>query len=154
MLLRREELHGSRSPAPDRRRHQERQPSRRRDGEVRASRPLERRFRPHRRVEHPFPALWSTAPHGLAGEGRYDWGFADATFAGLKRRNIVPIVDLCHFGVPDWIGNFQNRTSRASFRPTRALSPTVFRGSTLHARQPDVRLRHLLRPSTAGETSR
>lgn len=42
------------------------------------------------------------------GEGRYDWGFADATFAELKRRNIVPIVDLCHFGVPDWIGNFQN----------------------------------------------
>ena len=35
------------------------------------------------------------------GEGRYDWGFADATFAELKRRNIVPIVDLCHFGVPD-----------------------------------------------------
>lgn len=42
------------------------------------------------------------------GEGRYDWAFADATFADLKRRNIVPIVDLCHFGVPDWIGNFQN----------------------------------------------
>src|SRR3546814_5230350 len=21
---------------------------------------------------------------------------------------IIPIVDLCHFGVPDWIGNFQN----------------------------------------------
>jgi beta-glucosidase len=39
---------------------------------------------------------------------RYDWEFADATFAELKRRNIVPIVDLCHFGVPDWIGNFQN----------------------------------------------
>jgi beta-glucosidase len=40
--------------------------------------------------------------------GRYDWDFADQTFAALKRRNIVPIVDLCHFGVPDWIGNFQN----------------------------------------------
>ncbi len=42
------------------------------------------------------------------GDGRYDWSFADATFAELHRRNIVPIVDLCHFGVPDWIGNFQN----------------------------------------------
>ena len=41
-------------------------------------------------------------------EGRYDWAFSDETFAELKRRNIVPIVDLCHFGVPDWIGNFQN----------------------------------------------
>lgn len=42
------------------------------------------------------------------GPNRYDWTFADMTFAELKRRNIVPIVDLCHFGVPDWIGNFQN----------------------------------------------
>jgi beta-glucosidase len=42
------------------------------------------------------------------GDGKYDWAFADQTFAELKRLNIVPIVDLCHFGVPDWIGNFQN----------------------------------------------
>ncbi|MDB5701500.1 MAG: glycoside hydrolase family 1 [Sphingomonadales bacterium] len=42
------------------------------------------------------------------GVGKYDWEFADLTFAELKRRNLVPIVDLCHFGVPHWIGNFQN----------------------------------------------
>jgi beta-glucosidase len=42
------------------------------------------------------------------GPNRYDWEFADMTFAELKRRDITPIVDLCHFGVPDWIGNFQN----------------------------------------------
>ena len=42
------------------------------------------------------------------GDGRYDWSFADETFAELKRLNIVPIVDLCHFGLPDWLGNFQN----------------------------------------------
>ncbi|TPG63739.1 family 1 glycosylhydrolase [Hymenobacter nivis] len=42
------------------------------------------------------------------GVGKYDWSFADATFQDLHRRNIVPIVDLCHFGVPDWLGNFQN----------------------------------------------
>jgi beta-glucosidase len=42
------------------------------------------------------------------GAGKYDWEFADLTFADLKRRQLVPIVDLCHFGVPDWIGNFQN----------------------------------------------
>ena len=42
------------------------------------------------------------------GPEQYDWEFADQTFADLKRRNIVPIVDLCHFGVPDWIGDFQN----------------------------------------------
>jgi len=42
------------------------------------------------------------------GDGRYDWSFADTTMRDLHRRNIVPIVDLCHFGVPDWIGDFQN----------------------------------------------
>jgi beta-glucosidase/6-phospho-beta-glucosidase/beta-galactosidase len=42
------------------------------------------------------------------GPGRYDWEFADVTFQYLKDHDIIPIVDLCHFGVPDWIGNFQN----------------------------------------------
>ncbi|HEY7384116.1 MAG TPA: family 1 glycosylhydrolase [Beijerinckiaceae bacterium] len=42
------------------------------------------------------------------GPGRYDWEFADETFGCLKERDVIPIVDLCHFGVPDWIGNFQN----------------------------------------------
>ena len=42
------------------------------------------------------------------GADRYDWAFADETFADLRARRITPIVDLCHFGVPDWIGNFQN----------------------------------------------
>jgi len=42
------------------------------------------------------------------GPGKYDWSFADATFQDLLRRDISPIVDLCHFGVPDWLGNFQN----------------------------------------------
>ena len=49
------------------------------------------------------------------GEGRYDWAFSDETFAELKRRNIAPIVDLCHFGVPDWIGDFQNSDFPALF---------------------------------------
>jgi beta-glucosidase len=42
------------------------------------------------------------------GHRRYDWEFADLTFGYLKGLDIVPIVDLCHFGVPDWIGDFQN----------------------------------------------
>jgi beta-glucosidase/6-phospho-beta-glucosidase/beta-galactosidase len=42
------------------------------------------------------------------GPDRYDWQFADETFAELQRLKITPIADLCHFGVPDWIGNFQN----------------------------------------------
>ncbi len=43
------------------------------------------------------------------GPGKYDWSFADETFNALKDLGITPIVDLCHFGVPDWIGNFQNQ---------------------------------------------
>ena len=42
------------------------------------------------------------------GPDRFDWEFADLTLNDLRRRGITPIVDLCHFGVPDWIGNFQN----------------------------------------------
>lgn len=40
--------------------------------------------------------------------GKYDWEFTDETFAELKRQEITPIADLCHFGLPDWIGDFQN----------------------------------------------
>ena len=40
--------------------------------------------------------------------GKYDWAFADETFEKLKELDITPIVDLCHFGVPDWMGDFQN----------------------------------------------
>ncbi|MEO8572940.1 MAG: family 1 glycosylhydrolase [Pyrinomonadaceae bacterium] len=42
------------------------------------------------------------------GPGEYDWSFTDEAFNELKRRNIAPLAELCHFGVPDWIGNFQN----------------------------------------------
>ena len=40
--------------------------------------------------------------------GKYDWTFADQTFQYLKKQETLPITDLCHFGVPDWIGDFQN----------------------------------------------
>jgi len=42
------------------------------------------------------------------GPSRWDWEFADQAFGELRLLDIIPIVDLCHFGVPDWIGNFQN----------------------------------------------
>jgi beta-glucosidase/6-phospho-beta-glucosidase/beta-galactosidase len=50
------------------------------------------------------PAFYKTH----LGPGKYDWSFADETFLQLKKLQITPIVDLCHFGVPDWIENFQN----------------------------------------------
>ncbi len=42
------------------------------------------------------------------GPGKYNWDFADETYAELARLGIQPITDLCHFGVPAWAGNFQN----------------------------------------------
>ncbi|MCB4824347.1 family 1 glycosylhydrolase [Roseicella aerolata] len=57
------------------------------------------------------PQLYST----LTGPGRQDWRFADETFAEIRRLGITPIVDLCHFGVPDWIGDFQNPDFPALF---------------------------------------
>lgn len=42
------------------------------------------------------------------GPGQYDWSLVDEPLTDLFTRGITPIVDLCHFGVPDWIGDFQN----------------------------------------------
>jgi beta-glucosidase/6-phospho-beta-glucosidase/beta-galactosidase len=42
------------------------------------------------------------------GPGSYDWSFVDGVFVELQRLEITPIVDLCHFGLPDWLQNFQN----------------------------------------------
>ena len=50
------------------------------------------------------PALHRT----FLAPGKYDWEFTDLALNDLRNRDINPIVDLCHFGVPDWIGNFQN----------------------------------------------
>jgi beta-glucosidase/6-phospho-beta-glucosidase/beta-galactosidase len=42
------------------------------------------------------------------GPGRYDWSFPDMVLPAMWDRGLIPIVDLCHFGVPDWVGGFQN----------------------------------------------
>lgn len=42
------------------------------------------------------------------GPGKYDWSFTDETFGALHEMGVEVIADLCHFGVPDWLGNFQN----------------------------------------------
>jgi beta-glucosidase/6-phospho-beta-glucosidase/beta-galactosidase len=44
----------------------------------------------------------------FTGPGGYDWGFADEAMAYLHDYGPEPIVDLCHFGVPTWLGDFQN----------------------------------------------
>ena len=42
------------------------------------------------------------------GPGKYDWSFADEALAEMRRLDILPILDLMHFGLPDWMGDFQN----------------------------------------------
>jgi len=42
------------------------------------------------------------------GPGEYDWEFADKVMNEINRLGITPILDLMHFGVPDWLGNYQN----------------------------------------------
>ncbi|MDP8917081.1 MAG: family 1 glycosylhydrolase [Pseudomonadota bacterium] len=42
------------------------------------------------------------------GPGRYDWSFTDTVMPAMQEMGVVPIVDLCHFGLPTWLENFQN----------------------------------------------
>jgi beta-glucosidase/6-phospho-beta-glucosidase/beta-galactosidase len=42
------------------------------------------------------------------GYDAYDWEHADAVFGYLREHDIIPIAELCRFGVPDWVGDFQN----------------------------------------------
>src|SRR5881394_3311970 len=67
------------------------------------------------------------------GPNKFDWEFADLTFAELRRRDITPIVDLCHFGLPAAVRRLRRRIRRAL--------PV---GPALHADQRDVHLRGLL----------
>jgi hypothetical protein len=50
------------------------------------------------------------------GPRRYDWTFCDDVLARLAELRIHPILDLCHFGTPDWLGNsFQNPEFPSAF---------------------------------------
>ena len=62
----------------------------------------------HLRYGPPLHRVW-------LGPDRYDWSFVDEAYGALCARDIVPITDLCHFGVPDWLGNFQNPDFPALF---------------------------------------
>ncbi|MET0396160.1 MAG: family 1 glycosylhydrolase [Longimicrobiaceae bacterium] len=42
------------------------------------------------------------------GPDRYDWSSADAPMERLRTLGVEVIADLCHFGVPDWLGGFQD----------------------------------------------
>lgn len=42
------------------------------------------------------------------GRGKYDWNWLDGVMAEMQKLGIRPIIDLVHFGLPDWLGTFQN----------------------------------------------
>ena len=42
------------------------------------------------------------------GPDKFDWSFTDEVFEAMRQLRIEPLVDLVHFGVPDWVENFQN----------------------------------------------
>jgi hypothetical protein len=75
--------------------------------------PLAHRLRLRRGNRHQYlrygPPLHTT----FRAPGLHDWEFADVTLGDMKRRNITPILDLCHFGVPDWIGTSRTPISAA-----------------------------------------
>ena len=70
-----------------------------------------------------------------AGPGKFEWSFADKTFKLLRTLRIEPIADLCHFGLPDWLGaSFQNPDWPLLFRRVRrGFCPAVPVGSAVHA---------------------
>jgi beta-glucosidase/6-phospho-beta-glucosidase/beta-galactosidase len=44
----------------------------------------------------------------MRGPGQYDWSLPDLVLPRMRDMGIVPILDLLHFGLPDWLGDFQN----------------------------------------------
>jgi beta-glucosidase len=42
------------------------------------------------------------------GPNQYDWKWLDSVMEELRRLEIKPIIDLVHFGLPDWLKDFQN----------------------------------------------
>ncbi len=42
------------------------------------------------------------------GPGRYDWSWTDLVLPEIRKLGVYPMIDLCHFGVPDWLESFQN----------------------------------------------
>jgi beta-glucosidase/6-phospho-beta-glucosidase/beta-galactosidase len=44
----------------------------------------------------------------FTGPGQYNWEILDPVMEEMQRLKIKPIIDLVHFGLPDWLGNFQN----------------------------------------------
>jgi beta-glucosidase/6-phospho-beta-glucosidase/beta-galactosidase len=42
------------------------------------------------------------------GKGQYDWSQLDPIMQYMRQLGITPLIDLVHFGLPDWLVDFQN----------------------------------------------
>jgi len=70
------------------------------------------------------------------GPGQYDWDFMDRVMAEMSRLGIRPIIDLVHFGLPDWLGKFpESRVAAANRRIRDRVLQAVPLGSLFHTRQ-------------------
>ncbi len=64
--------------------------------------------------------------------GEYDWDLWDRALAGCEREGLRPVVDLCHFGLPDHYGGFSEPdwvdglVAYAEAFLTRYPEPTLF----------------------------
>ena len=74
--------------------------------------------------------------------GRYCWDYIDPQMEELREFGPEPIVDLCHFGVPEWLGNLQNPDLGRALSEYAGAFVERFPVSTiLHSRQRDVQFR-------------
>lgn len=44
----------------------------------------------------------------FTGPSTYNWEILDPVMEEMQKRRIKPIIDFVHFGLPDWLGDFQN----------------------------------------------
>jgi beta-glucosidase len=52
---------------------------------------------------------WGPALHRtFLGPDSYEFEWCDEVLNEMREQDLHVILDLCHFGVPDWMGNFQN----------------------------------------------
>ena len=101
----------------------------------------------HLRWGPPIHRTWT-------GAGRYDWSFCDDVLARMSELGIEPILDLCHFGMPDWLGNsFQNPDFPRSSPGMPATSPGAIRGSASIPRSMKFTSAPASAPNSAGGTS-
>ncbi|HEX4123990.1 MAG TPA: family 1 glycosylhydrolase [Tepidisphaeraceae bacterium] len=42
------------------------------------------------------------------GPRKFDWSWLDEVMAEMQKLDLRPVIDLVHFGLPDWLDNFQN----------------------------------------------